>query len=634
MGYLHRILFVPLLLLTALAGSRALAQINDTAWAPTPPRLSYIDGEVSYWRPGAEDWAAASLNLPLAEGDSLYTGQDATLELQIGNRSFVRADEGSELSLVNQDERFMQFRVTAGLVSFDIRSIAEGDAIEVDTPHAVFTIEHPGYYRLDVDDQTIHFITHRGGRATVTMADGRALSVYPSEDLVITASNPAMVATYAAPPPDAWDKWNDERSDRLTESVSSRYLPPDVYGAEELDHYGYWRVVPEYGAVWIPSDVGPGWVPYSSGYWVWDPFYEWSWIDAAPWGWAPFHYGRWVTLGGVWCWAPGPVVRRPAYSPALVAFMVPRHGVSIGVSVGLSWVALGWGEPVLPWWGPHDYRGRPHWVGWGGPRIAFNEASYRYRNAAFPRAVLTAPGGRFGRERIRAVPETRFRAEDFAAVRGDLPVKPSTASLAGGAPRGVQPPRDILTRPVISTRPAREHALPWKETAPRIAPEAAAPPARIIRPPSLREQEANPLPRPPFGRQVGPERTPQPLPPRFGQRFGESRAALPAAPLTTPGQPAAREAPQPGSPSGLPFQRRIPRPAQPAPMTVPSAPPSSQQEPSPRQGIRIPREAGRSAPPQGEVHQERVEQSLPGQPANQMYRGQERKRRWERPDAR
>jgi hypothetical protein len=25
----------------------------------TPPRLSFIDGSVSFWRPGAEDWAPA-----------------------------------------------------------------------------------------------------------------------------------------------------------------------------------------------------------------------------------------------------------------------------------------------------------------------------------------------------------------------------------------------------------------------------------------------------------------------------------------------------------------------------------------------------------------------------------------------
>jgi len=57
----------------------------------TPPRLSYIIGETSFWRPGAEDWAPAQVNTPLAPGDDLYTGHEANLELEIGSGGFVRA---------------------------------------------------------------------------------------------------------------------------------------------------------------------------------------------------------------------------------------------------------------------------------------------------------------------------------------------------------------------------------------------------------------------------------------------------------------------------------------------------------------------------------------------------------------
>ena len=39
--------------------------------APTPPRLSYTNGDVSFWRPGGEDWAPAQVNTPLAPGDQL-----------------------------------------------------------------------------------------------------------------------------------------------------------------------------------------------------------------------------------------------------------------------------------------------------------------------------------------------------------------------------------------------------------------------------------------------------------------------------------------------------------------------------------------------------------------------------------
>src|SRR5437667_71292 len=145
-------------------------------------------------------------------------------------------------------------------------------------------------------------------------------------------------------------------------------VPRDVAGVDDLDRYGDWRDTARYGHVWVPRDVSPEWAPYSTGRWQWDPYYDWTWVDDAPWGWAPYHYGRWCWNDGYWGWAPGPVVVAPVYAPALVAFF-GGGGVSVGIGVGVpavSWVALGWGEPVVPWWGPAGFVGHAYWGGWGG----------------------------------------------------------------------------------------------------------------------------------------------------------------------------------------------------------------------------------------------------------------------------
>jgi hypothetical protein len=55
----------------------------------------------------------------------------------------------------------------------------------VDTPNAAFTIEHAGYYRVDVSGERTSFITRRGGRATVTSAGGEAAAITPSEEVVV-----------------------------------------------------------------------------------------------------------------------------------------------------------------------------------------------------------------------------------------------------------------------------------------------------------------------------------------------------------------------------------------------------------------------------------------------------------------
>jgi hypothetical protein len=630
MKSLHRFMFIPFLILLAMFSVPALAwDDEDDFWAPTPPRLSFIDGRVSYWRQGAEDWVDARRNLPLAEGDALYAGDNSNFEVQFDSRSFVRADENTGLSLLNQEEHYIQFKMTQGLISLDIRSMAVDDTVEVSTPDAVFVIQQPGYYRVEAGGSETRFITRRGGRATLTTADGRTLSIYPSEEIVITAGNPVRVATYAAPPADAWDRWNDARSDRMSESVSARYLPHDVYGAEDLDYYGYWRVVAEYGPIWIPRTVAPGWAPYSTGSWVWDPYYEWTWVDDAPWGWAPFHYGRWVYVGGYWAWAPGPVVRRSVYAPALVSFLFHDHDVSVRIGIGLPgvwWVSLGWGEPVLPWWGHHKHRWHPRWAGWGGPRVVnnvtinkttiINVGDIRYHNAKHPRAVTTVPADKFGRAPIRATTETRYRQEDFVPVRGEMPVKPSSESLLGGAPKASKPPREVLTRPVVATRAPRERSLPWQEAKPRGQP-LADPESRYLKPPVSRGED-RPVPqRPPFGAEAGPERAPPPQPPRL-----KEVASMPATPtVRVPVARTASSAPQ------QPVERRsAPAATQPR---RPAAPPTQASRPAPSQP-RVERAPARTTPARGEPRQESRPQPLPGKPANQTYRGQDqRARSWE-----
>ena len=81
------------LLLGASPSTRAAAPPSEgpaQAIGRTPPRLSYTNGEVSFFRPGAQDWASAQANTPLAPGDELYTSTQGDLELQVGTRAFVR----------------------------------------------------------------------------------------------------------------------------------------------------------------------------------------------------------------------------------------------------------------------------------------------------------------------------------------------------------------------------------------------------------------------------------------------------------------------------------------------------------------------------------------------------------------
>jgi hypothetical protein len=600
----RRVAIAVLLLLVVSTIGVVVAQVADVPAGPgpgavgrTPPRLGFIDGQVSFWRPGAEEWVTARLNTALAPGDELYTGSPGNVELQIGGRAYVRAWAGTQLGLASLEPDFVQLKVTTGYVSLDLRRLDPGHTIEVDTPNAAFTIEVPGYYRIDVTENRTTFITRRSGRATVTPAAGSAATVAPSEEVVVEGPDGSRVATYVAPELDVWDRWNYARTEALIDSLSIRYVPGDVYGIDDLDHHGAWRDVDTYGAVWVPTGVPGGWAPYSMGSWMWDPYYGWTWVDSAAWGWAPYHYGRWVYVSDVWAWAPGPMVVRPVYAPALVAFLGVRVGISLGIpGPTLGWVALGWGEPLIPWWGPVGFIGVPRWLGWGGPRIVNDtvvgrtrvihaDEIHAYRNVGVGHAVTVIPRDRFGHGPVHPA---RVSADprQLEPIHGKLDLAPGRASLVPDHTRGARPPETTLHRPVVATRAPADPAR-WLK--PHGIPEPTAPPTaspRLVAAPPRRVDGAEGPPRPPFGPSKIERRQSAP-PPRPG-------AAQPPA-----SSPPAR--------AGAPRTR------------PPAAPPggSGQAKPTPT----VPRVAPGPTAPTTPRAPAPTSRALPGEPANRLFPG-------------
>src|SRR5713101_7338921 len=532
----------------------------------TPPRVSYLHGEVSFWRPGAADWAPAALNMPLAPGDVLYAGPAGNVEIQIGPRAFARAAYGAQIGLDNQEPDFIQLRVTSGHAAFDLRELPPGHTVELDTPGAAFTVDRAGYYHAEVRPDTTAFRTYRGGSAVMTPAGGTATPVAANQQVVITGGDSPRVETAAPPALTAWDRWNYQRSDYLAQPASAKQLPAGVYGAETLDQHGSWRSVESYGSVWVPAGVPAGWVPYSTGRWIWDPRFGWTWLDDAPWGWAPYHYGRWVFVGNYWAWAPGPIVVRPAYAPALVVFL--GGGVAVTVGHPLYWAPLGWGEPVIPWWGRPGFVGVASWRGWGGPRVVNNVVVNRttnvnvtnitvYRNVQGTNAVVGVPAERFGQGQVQPTRISQAQAQQLTPVRGALAVRPVAVSLQPATGSAAQPPAAIQARPVVATRAPHDlrPALQAQGLAATPAVAPAAPP-RLVPSPRSVSPSANTAVAP-EGR---PARTPRIVPGIAGQTVPgpidkKGSAAEPASPPPPPGSPKAappqpRDATRSDSPNG------------------------------------------------------------------------------------
>jgi hypothetical protein len=353
------ILVSAVLTLVVLAPTRALADGDD------PPsrvaRLGYVDGQVSFSPAGTDDWVSATLNRPITTGDKLWSDQNSRAELHVGSAA-IRLGDQTGFSFLNLDDHMMQIRITEGTIGLRVRRLEQGESIEVDTPNLAFSILGPGRYRVNVNeagDTTI--INVRDGDGDVT-GGGSSYTVHPGQQGIFTGTDSVNADIEPLPQLDDFDTWCDERDLREDHSVARRYVSDDVIGYEDLDDYGGWRPVPDYGQVWFPHVSVVGWAPYRFGHWVWVSPWGWTWVDDAPWGFAPFHYGRWVFVGGGWGWVPcpPPVVAvayvRPVYAPALVAWVGGPHfvagfgfgagGFAAGVNVG--WFPLGPREVFVP----------------------------------------------------------------------------------------------------------------------------------------------------------------------------------------------------------------------------------------------------------------------------------------------
>ncbi len=171
------------------------------------------EGAVYFWRPGSAGWRPIETNATLAAGDAVYAGNGATTEILIGPNDFLRLTSNTQVSLLAQDAGLLQFRVTSGLASFDLRSPLSGRIIEIDTPNAAFVVGGSGYYRVDVQPDRTRFVTRRGGRATLSLADGRGRSISANEEIVVEGSIGTVLPSRVVIETDTWDRWNDARSD-------------------------------------------------------------------------------------------------------------------------------------------------------------------------------------------------------------------------------------------------------------------------------------------------------------------------------------------------------------------------------------------------------------------------------------
>ena len=418
--------------------------------SPGVARISLIQGDVSTQRGDTGDWAAAALNQPLVGGDRISTGDNSKAELQLDHANILRLGNNSQakiatLERVQNQRAQIQVQIGQGLAYYTIFKDSESE-VEIDTPNAAIRpTSKDGVYRIEVTGFETQVIVRAGavdmatpqGSTRVEMGQGATVRGTTHEAGYVLGGAAAM---------DSWDSWNIDRDGVIRNAQSWNYTNRYYVGSEDLDVYGHWVNVPDYGRMWSPT-VGGGWSPYRAGRWVWEPYWGWTWVSHEPWGWTPYHYGRWFLYGKSWMWWPGPVDGggnyRPEWAPAYVSFF--GFGGHRGVSVGfgsVGWLPLGPGDSFYPWYGQNgsQLRGVSVTDAVNITRLTRVVAPLRDDNE-FSNVSLAAVDGRI-RQAISALPADRFgtgrsapktvgrRAfRDARIITGNLPIVPTREML-------------------------------------------------------------------------------------------------------------------------------------------------------------------------------------------------------------
>lgn len=483
-------------------------QDSQDANTPDPPgrvaRLNFTDGSVSFQPGGENDWVTAVLNRPLVTGDNLWADENSRAEVHIGSTA-LRLGAKTGITLLEVSDRAAQIRLAQGSLIVNVRHVDDEDSYEIDTPNVAFVVMQPGDYRIDVDpDGNRTEVTVWRGRGEVT-GGGSSYTVVADQHATFTGTDHIDYDLGQIPDKDSFDNWAWNRDQVEDRSDSANYVSREMTGYEDLDEYGDWSYVAGYGTCWRPRALVAGWAPYRFGHWVWVGPWGWTWVEDEPWGFAPFHYGRWAFVGTGWFWVPGPVVVRPIYAPALVAWVGggPGFNFSFSFGAGVGWFPLAPGEVFIP--GYRVSRVYVNRVNITNTRVNVTRVTNVYNTVVINRNVSNITYANRG----VSGGVTVVSRDTFVNAR---PVARNVVQV---------PPRELAAAPVsrmVAAEPARASVLGAGR------PVTNRPPAAVM------------------NRQVVARRTPAPMPQSFDQRQAQAGGHLNQTPLVRQ-EPAGRPVP-------------------------------------------------------------------------------------------
>jgi uncharacterized protein DUF6600/FecR-like protein len=311
-----------------LVGLVPVARAQDEQDAPTASggggraaRLNFLQGNVTIDHVDNTGSDPAQINMPLAQGVRVATGQDGEAEIEFEDGSVVRLTPNSSLELTAltadaNGDLTTDLTLNNGLMYAELRAAAK----------FAYSVDAGGVRVSPVADATIRIAMDRPP-AVVSVLDGTAqvesgdsangegyrTNVNAGETLTGDAADVGRYSLTKELAENSWDKWNSDRDAAAVSEAASQTAVRDDYSGEagygwsDLDANGSWYDVPGQGQVWQPNvALDPGFDPYGYGSWVWYPGSGYVWASGYTWGWTPYRCGNWSYWDDFgWGWQPG-----------------------------------------------------------------------------------------------------------------------------------------------------------------------------------------------------------------------------------------------------------------------------------------------------------------------------------------
>jgi DNA segregation ATPase FtsK/SpoIIIE-like protein len=319
---------------------------------PEPPvvgRITFMEKNVFRYLSDAKDWALAMVDVPVSDGDVLYSDTQGRSELTFPNDTTVRLNDKTKMQVDSVKGNLTSLFVNSGIARIQNRSA--DTTVKVDTPYGQVLSKQPGAFDVYVGDSSVAVTAFK---QPLQFVDGKGTTYDIKPDAESLLANEKTVVPTQRFLSSSWDSWNNQRDNELQvyEVNPSPYLPAQLRSdSKVLNDNGAWEQVSYNGETahyWTPRNVAPDWSPFTVGQWTaWNG--EQLWVPYERFGWVTHHHGGWIYHNGRWYWRP-PLPGRYRYAawyPARVAWV--HSGRHIG------WV------PISPY---EAYYGRRYW----GPR--------------------------------------------------------------------------------------------------------------------------------------------------------------------------------------------------------------------------------------------------------------------------